>query len=133
MGADTDAAAEAAGVYGADVVYAITSPALKEYRLSAYAAGLEKGDAGVRRHASLLTSATTRGRELSAYHRLRAGRGPGARRRRPARRGRQAGGRPFDLLQQPAHRHRLRERHPGGQRTAAFLCPAGTGRRIGGC
>ena len=66
MGADTDATAEAAGVYGADIVYSIADPALKEYRLSAYGAGLELAmqESGA---TVLLTSATTRGRELSAF------------------------------------------------------------------
>ncbi len=65
MGAETAATAAAAGQYGADVVYAITSPLLAEYRFSAYAAGLEKivQEAGA---SVLLASATTRGRELSA-------------------------------------------------------------------
>jgi len=65
MGAETAATAVAAGQYGADVVYAITSPLLAEYRLSAYVAGLEKAvqEAGA---SILLASATTRGRELSA-------------------------------------------------------------------
>jgi len=65
MGAETAATAVAAGQYGADVVYAITSPLLAEYRLSAYVAGLEKAvqEAGA---SILLASATARGRELSA-------------------------------------------------------------------
>ena len=55
----------AAGKYGADVVYAIASPLLAEYRLSAYVAGLKKAvqAAGA---TVLLASATTRGRELCA-------------------------------------------------------------------
>ncbi len=79
MGAETAATAAAAGQYGADVVYAITSPLLAEYRLSAYVAGLEKAvqEAGA---TVLLASATTRGRELSAAAacRLDAGIAPDA-------------------------------------------------------
>jgi electron transfer flavoprotein alpha subunit len=66
MGVDTAATAEAAGQYGADAVYTMTSPILESYRLSTYGAGLnlavEESGATV-----LLTSATTQGRELSAY------------------------------------------------------------------
>ena len=66
MGAETAATAQAAGQFGADAVYAITSPVLGYYRLSAYGAGLKlaalASDATV-----VLTSATTRGRELSAF------------------------------------------------------------------
>jgi electron transfer flavoprotein alpha subunit len=65
MGAETAATAAAAGQYGADVVYAIASPLLAEYRLSAYVAGLEKAVQGAGATV-LLASATTRGRELSA-------------------------------------------------------------------
>jgi electron transfer flavoprotein alpha subunit len=79
MGSETAATAAAAGQYGADVVYAITSPLLSEYRLSAYVAGLEKAvqEAGA---TVLLVSATTRGRELSAATacRLDAGIAPDA-------------------------------------------------------
>ena len=55
----------AAGKYGADVVYAVSSPVLAEYRLSAYAAGLKKA-VDISGATALLASATTRGRELSA-------------------------------------------------------------------
>ncbi|CAN5861067.1 electron transfer flavoprotein subunit alpha/FixB family protein [soil metagenome] len=65
MGSDITATAELARQYGADLVVTITSPILENYRLSAYAAGLrqaiEEMEAVV-----VLTSATTRGRELSA-------------------------------------------------------------------
>ena len=66
MGASTDAAAAAAQTYGFDTVYTITDPVLENYRLSAYAAGLkqavEASGASV-----ILASATTRGRELTAF------------------------------------------------------------------
>ena len=66
MGAETAATAEVAGQYGADAVYAITSPVLANYRMSAYGAGLKL--AALQSGATvLLTSATTRGRELSAF------------------------------------------------------------------
>lgn len=65
MGESTDATAHAAGGYGADEVYTIDDPLLRNYRLSAYAAGLrhavERGDATV-----VLAAATTNGRELCA-------------------------------------------------------------------
>lgn len=79
MGAETAATAAAAGQYGADVVYAIASPLLAEYRLSAYVAGLEKAVQGAGATV-LLASATTRGRELSAAAacRLDAGIAPDA-------------------------------------------------------
>lgn len=66
IGDDGGAAAEAAGVYGADVVYSITSPVLADYRLSAYGAALQKAveETGA---TIVLTSATTRGREVSAF------------------------------------------------------------------
>ncbi len=66
MGDDTSTVAQAAGRYGADAVLTITSPVLANYRLSAYAAGLKKAveTAGA---TIVLASATTRGREVSAY------------------------------------------------------------------
>ncbi len=65
LGDETAAAAAAAGQYGADTVYAVTSPLLAEYRLSAYAAGLRQAvqAAGA---TVVLAGATTRGREVSA-------------------------------------------------------------------
>lgn len=65
MGADISATAELARQYGADLVLTITSPVLENYRLSAYAAGLRRAIEEVEA-AVVLTSATTRGRELSA-------------------------------------------------------------------
>ena len=66
IGVNTDAASEAASVYGADVVYTITDRSLATYRLSAYGTALlqaaHESEATV-----LLTGATTRGRELSAH------------------------------------------------------------------
>lgn len=79
LGAETDAVAEAAGVYGADVVYTVTSPVLATYRLSAYGHGLmqviRKSDANV-----ILASATAIGRELTTYAscKLNAGLAPDA-------------------------------------------------------
>lgn len=65
MGQETEAAAQAAGGYGAELVYAIPDPLLGQYRLSAYAAALrqavEAAEATV-----VLVAATTNGRELSA-------------------------------------------------------------------
>jgi electron transfer flavoprotein alpha subunit len=65
MGDVTEASAQKAGEYGADVVYTITHPLLAQYRLSAYAAGLrqavERAEATV-----VLAAATTNGRELCA-------------------------------------------------------------------
>ena len=65
MGAATDAAAASAQTYGADTVYTVTSPLLDGYRLSAYTAALKQAvdAAGA---TVVLTSATSRGRELSA-------------------------------------------------------------------
>ncbi|MCX6046380.1 MAG: electron transfer flavoprotein subunit alpha/FixB family protein [Chloroflexi bacterium] len=65
MGADINATAELARQYGADLVLTITSPVLENYRLSAYAAGLRRAIEEVEA-VVVLTSATTRGRELSA-------------------------------------------------------------------
>jgi electron transfer flavoprotein alpha subunit len=65
MGDSTADAAAAAGGYGAQTVYAVNSPLLAQFRLSAYAAGLKQAveAAGA---TVVLTSATTRGRELCA-------------------------------------------------------------------
>lgn len=65
MGAETAAAAQAAGGYGAPTVYTLTSPLLADYRLSAYAAALHQAARAA--HATiLLAPATTNGRELLA-------------------------------------------------------------------
>lgn len=65
LGATTDATGQAAQQYGADQVLVATDPALDHYRLSAYAAGLKAAIA--QSNATIvLTSATVRGRELSA-------------------------------------------------------------------
>lgn len=65
MGDVTDSTAQAAGGYGADLVYTLADPLLAQYRLSAYAAGLrqavEAADASI-----VLAAATSNGRELSA-------------------------------------------------------------------
>lgn len=65
IGAETAATAQAAQSYGADQVLTATDPALAHYRLSAYSAicraAIAQSTATV-----ILTSATTRGRELSA-------------------------------------------------------------------
>lgn len=65
IGAETAATAQAAQSYGADQVLTATDPALANYRLNAYRtvmqAAIQQGGATI-----LLTSATTRGRELSA-------------------------------------------------------------------
>ncbi|MCB0185245.1 MAG: hypothetical protein KDE31_13315, partial [Caldilineaceae bacterium] len=65
MGSATAETAQHAQTYGVDQVLTATSPALQHYRLGAYAAGLKAAiaqcDATV-----VLTSATVRGRELSA-------------------------------------------------------------------
>ena len=65
IGSDTAAAAEAARTYGADPVLTLTSPELAQYRLSGYAAALQKAvaEAGA---TVVLAAATTRGRELTA-------------------------------------------------------------------
>ena len=65
IGSDTAAAAEAARTYGADTVLTLTSPALAQYRLSGYAAALQKAvaESGA---TVVLAAATTRGRELTA-------------------------------------------------------------------
>lgn len=66
MGAETAGTAEAARTFGATTVYTITSPALASFRLSAYAAGLKKAIAASGANV-VLASATTRGRELTAF------------------------------------------------------------------
>ena len=65
MGAETAAVAAEAGAYGAHSVLTVTDPALAQFRLSAYSAGLTKAvqAAGA---TVVLTSATARGRELIA-------------------------------------------------------------------
>jgi electron transfer flavoprotein alpha subunit len=65
LGDETAASAQCAYQYGADQVLTITSSLLADYRLSAYAAGLKQAiqAAGA---TVVLTSATLRGRELSA-------------------------------------------------------------------
>lgn len=65
MGAETAASAESARQSGADLVLTVSNPALANYRLSAYAAGLKAAIAEVEA-VVVLTSATSRGRELSA-------------------------------------------------------------------
>ncbi len=64
-GSDTNDAANSAISHGADSVLAATDPALANYRMSAYADVLKEavGNAGA---SVVLTSATVRGRELSA-------------------------------------------------------------------
>lgn len=65
MGAETAATAAAAQTYGADQVLTATDPALAPFRLGAYSAVLKT--AIVQSAATIiLTSATARGRELSA-------------------------------------------------------------------
>jgi electron transfer flavoprotein alpha subunit len=66
MGAETAQAAAAAQSYGFDKVYAAEDPVLAVYRLTAYAAGLQKAVAASGA-TIVLTSATIDGRELSAY------------------------------------------------------------------
>lgn len=65
IGGDLAASAEAAQMRGADLVLTASSPALSDYRLSAYAevltAAIHEANATI-----VLTSATGRGRELSA-------------------------------------------------------------------
>jgi electron transfer flavoprotein alpha subunit len=65
IGAETAAAAQAAQSYGVDQVLTATDPALATYRLGAYSAVLQ---AAIQQSGAtvVLTSATTRGRELSA-------------------------------------------------------------------
>ncbi|MGL4649364.1 MAG: electron transfer flavoprotein subunit alpha/FixB family protein, partial [Caldilineaceae bacterium] len=65
-GADTAAAAGALGAYGVSTVYTVSSPLLANFRLSAYAAALKAAveAAGAK---VVLASATSRGRELTAY------------------------------------------------------------------
>ncbi|MCB0159675.1 MAG: hypothetical protein KDD83_16190, partial [Caldilineaceae bacterium] len=65
MGAETADVAAAAQTYGVDTVYAVTDPVLAEYRLAPYAAALKQAitAAGA---TVVLTSATTRGREVIA-------------------------------------------------------------------
>jgi electron transfer flavoprotein alpha subunit len=65
VGADTAATAEVARTYGADTVLALTSPALGDYRLSAYVAALKAAvaESGA---TVVLAAATTRGREVTA-------------------------------------------------------------------
>ncbi len=65
MGADTAASTAIAQTYGIDTIYTITSPVLANYRLGAYAVGLKQA-ADAAGASVVLTSATTRGRELSA-------------------------------------------------------------------
>lgn len=65
MGADTSAVAEEVQQYSPDLVLTVSNPVLANYRLSAYAAGLKQAISDI--EASIvLTSATTRGRELAA-------------------------------------------------------------------
>lgn len=64
-GADTDAAAARALSLGADRVLTVTSPMLEHYRLSTYVEGL-KSAIDYAEATIVLTSATIRGRELSA-------------------------------------------------------------------
>lgn len=65
IGAETAATAQAAQTYGADQVLTATDPVLATYRLSAYSAIFQQAIA--QSGATIvLTSATTRGRELSA-------------------------------------------------------------------
>ena len=66
LGSDTAATAQAAQSYGAQTVYAVTSPVLASYRLSAYAAAL-KAAIAASGASVVLASATTRGRELTAF------------------------------------------------------------------
>ena len=65
IGADTTDTAQAAQTYGVDGVLTATDPALATYRLGAYSAVLQ---AAIAQSSAtvVLTSATTRGRELSA-------------------------------------------------------------------
>jgi electron transfer flavoprotein alpha subunit len=65
MGEETAGSAAQAQAYGADLVLTITSPLLKNYRHSAYVAGVQQAVAEVSA-TMILAAATTRGRELSA-------------------------------------------------------------------
>jgi electron transfer flavoprotein alpha subunit len=65
MGEETASSAAQAQAYGASLVLTMTSPLLKNYRLSAYAAGLRQAAAAASATV-ILAAATTRGRELSA-------------------------------------------------------------------
>ncbi len=65
-GADTAATAAALGAYGVATVYTVTSPLLANYRLSAYAAALKAAVQAAGANV-VLASATTRGRELTAF------------------------------------------------------------------
>ena len=65
IGAETGTTAESARQYGADLVLTVSNPVLANYRLSAYAAGLKRAIEEIEA-AIVLTSATARGRELSA-------------------------------------------------------------------
>ncbi len=79
IGAETDVTVQSAQSYGVDEVLVATDPALAHYRLSAYSTilkqAIEQSAATV-----VLTSATTRGRELAAAvaYALRAGLAPDA-------------------------------------------------------
>lgn len=66
LGSDTAAGAQAALSYGAQTVYTVTSPVLESYRLSAYVAALKAAIAAAGATV-VLASATTRGRELTAF------------------------------------------------------------------
>jgi electron transfer flavoprotein alpha subunit len=79
MGKETQAVAEAAGRYGAQTVYTVTSPLLAHYRLSTYVEGLKQAVAAAGASV-VLTSATQRGRELcaAAAYDVRAGLAPDA-------------------------------------------------------
>ncbi len=74
IGAETAAVVEAAGVYGADEVYSVTSPMLETYRLSAYGdclvRAVEESGATI-----LLASCTTMGRELTTLAACKQGAG----------------------------------------------------------
>jgi electron transfer flavoprotein alpha subunit len=65
MGEETASTVAQAQAYGADQVLAITSPLLKNYRHSAYVAGVRQAVTEVSATV-ILAAATTRGRELSA-------------------------------------------------------------------
>ena len=65
LGAETGSAAAAAQTYGVDTVYAVASPVLENYRLSAYAAGLKQA-VEASGATIVLAAATTQGREISA-------------------------------------------------------------------
>jgi len=65
LGAQNDATVQAAQTFGVDQVLVATDPALADYRLRAYAAGL-KAAIAQSEATILLTSATNRGRELAA-------------------------------------------------------------------